>query len=244
MRVVFAYSFPHKKTYDGLMSLLTHGLVPDLVVAAGFKKLNIKHSPTRVSPQGLDFPVASVVCERFGIEYLEADHDSQDLARQLTESRARSGIILGARILKPHVISPFEKGILNLHPGVLPHNRGLDNLKWAITNRLPQGVTSHIIDPAIDRGRLIEKAIVDVYEDDSLLDVALRIQNTEMKLLPRAVAAMESGDTADFEVLGEGEYNTSMTADLDVRMIEQFPQYKRDYSAITAAYVRQQASRH
>ena len=41
---------------------------------------------------------------------------------------------LGARILKPSAFSPFRKGVMNMHPGILPDNRGLDTIKWAILN--------------------------------------------------------------------------------------------------------------
>ena len=44
------------------------------------------------------------------------------------------GIILGARILSKQIIDAFSIGIVNLHPGILPENRGLDNVKWSIIN--------------------------------------------------------------------------------------------------------------
>lgn len=237
MLVVFAYSFPHKKTYEGLMALLAHGIKPDLVVAAGFKVLPIKASPTRVGPQGLAFPTAEVVCRQFGVEYIESDHDAAELVARLELEQPSTGVILGARILKTPVIAPFRKGILNLHPGVLPHNRGLDNLKWAIINTLPQGVTSHLIDSAIDRGRLIKRRIIDVFADDTLLDINLRIQNTEIQLLTESVRAIEEGDPTRFPELGEGEYNTSMPPDVDARMLTIFPAYRSNYAALRARYV-------
>ena len=39
------------------------------------------------------------------------------------------GIILGSRIIK-NIINKFKIGILNMHPGILPYNRGLDTHKW------------------------------------------------------------------------------------------------------------------
>jgi len=236
MLVAFNYAFPHKKSYEGLMALLAAGLKPDLVVGAGYKKLNIKYSPTRISPQGLTFPTSEQVCSEFGIDYLEADHDSTDLAEQLAALRPSSGVILGARILKDPIISTFSKGILNLHPGVLPDNRGLDNLKWAIVRNLPQGVTSHLIDAAIDRGLFIKKEIVDVYPDDSLLDINLRIQNVEMRLMTESLIELESRDRDTLPTLGEGEYHTAMDAETDARMLSLFEGYKAQYAELREAY--------
>ena len=55
-----------------------------------------------------------------------------------------------------------------MHPGILPQNRGLDSVKWAIAKGIPQGVTCHIIDKNIDRGlKIIQEEII-IYNDDSL----------------------------------------------------------------------------
>jgi methionyl-tRNA formyltransferase len=67
------------------------------------------------------------------------------------------GIILGARILDEDIIKTFKIGILNLHPGLLPDNRGLDTYQWAIINMIPQGVTSNLIDSKIDGGKILIK---------------------------------------------------------------------------------------
>ncbi|MBX3089353.1 MAG: hypothetical protein KF772_02065 [Cryobacterium sp.] len=234
--VAFTYSFEHKKSYEGLMRLVTAGQVPDLVVAAGFKKLGISHSPTRVSPQGLRFPTAREVCERFSVEYMEVDHDSPELIAELAQRSPSVGVILGARILKDKLISAFTKGIINLHPGVLPENRGLDNLKWAITRGLPQGVTSHLIDSKIDRGALLKIRLIDVYEDDSLLDVFLRIQNLEMEMLPESIKSVEATSVIDLESLGVGEYHGTMDAEMDRFVVEVFPSYKANYTNILKEY--------
>ncbi|HWM35345.1 MAG TPA: formyltransferase family protein [Pseudolysinimonas sp.] len=236
MLVAFAYAFSHQKTYDGILALVASGLTPDVVVAQDFKQLKVKRSPTRVGAQGLTFPTAEELCERFGIEYLNLDHDSPELAATLTELQPEAGIILGARILKQPVIEPFHQGIVNLHPGVLPLNRGLDNLKWAILRGLPQGVTSHFIDTAIDRGRFIDQRVIDVYPDDSLLDINLRIQNTEMNLMTASLHAAAGREISSFETLGEGEYNTAMDPEVDERMLEAFEDYKARYAAIKDAY--------
>jgi phosphoribosylglycinamide formyltransferase-1 len=234
--VAFAYAFPHQKTYDGLLALVASGLTPDAVVAQDFKQLKVKRSPTRVGAQGLTFPTAEELCERFGIEYINLDHDSPELAARLSALEPELGVILGARILKQPVIEPFSLGIVNLHPGVLPLNRGLDNLKWAILRDLPQGVTSHFIDTAIDRGRVIDQRVVDVFPDDSLLDINLRIQNTEMNLMTASLHAAAGRDISTFGTLGEGEYNTAMDPDVDERMLEAFESYKARYAEIRASY--------
>ena len=67
----------------------------------------------------------------------------------------------------------------------------MDTIKWAIINRLPQGVTTHIIDDKIDRGFLIEKENIVLYEDDTLLDIQIRIQNLEQKHVGLDITTVE-----------------------------------------------------
>ena len=66
-----------------------------------------------------------------------------------------------------NVIDSFSNGIINFHPGVLPENRGLDNLKWAIYNNLPQGVTTHLIDENIDVEQIYKEFMIDL--EDTIL---------------------------------------------------------------------------
>ena len=68
----------------------------------------------------------------------------------------------------------------HFHPGLIPENRGLDNLKWAILLDLPQAVTSHFIDANIDAGYLIEMWNVPVFKDDTLFDINQRLYDTQL----------------------------------------------------------------
>jgi len=49
------------------------------------------------------------------------------------------------------IINAFKIGVLNMHPGILPDNRGLDTIKWAIMKDMKQGVSCHLISKEIDR---------------------------------------------------------------------------------------------
>ena len=79
-------------------------------------------------------------------------HNSTETLKIIKKNKLDLGVILGARILKKEIINAFKIGIINMHPGILPENRGLDNIKWSVVKNLPIGVTSHFIDPRIDMG--------------------------------------------------------------------------------------------
>ena len=115
-----------------------------------------------------------------------------------------------------------------MHPGILPQNRGLDNLKWGILKGYEQGVTSHLIDAKIDRGLLIEKETISVYEDDTLVDLHVRIQNLEQKIMISSIKKLENEGKENLLVLPEGNYYKSVTPDLEEILMQKFELYKKE----------------
>ena len=230
--IVFAYDFPHKKTYEGLLRLHLAGIPIALVIGAPFVQLNIRESAIRVGPAKLQFLSARHVCDRLGIPYVREAHNSPETVAALRELSPRVGVVLGARILSQEIIDCFSVGVINMHPGLIPENRGLDNLKWAILLGLDQGVTTHLIAGGkdVDLGRLIERQVVPVLPDDTLLDVHLRIQNTELEMMVRAVELIASkglvarGWFAPFS--DRGTYRACVPPEIEERLLEQFREYR------------------
>lgn len=62
---------------------------------------------------------------------------------------------LFGHIFSHELISKFIGGILNLHPSLLPFGRGANPVSWSIIDRLPQGITLHLIDKTLDTGDII-----------------------------------------------------------------------------------------
>jgi methionyl-tRNA formyltransferase len=56
------------------------------------------------------------------------------------------------KILRPKIFNLPRLGTLNLHPSLLPHNRGKHSSFWSIVERCPFGVSIHFIDDGIDTG--------------------------------------------------------------------------------------------
>ncbi len=58
-------------------------------------------------------------------------------------------------ILRPPFLDLFSQGVVNLHPSLLPHNRGANPNVWSIVDGTPSGVTLHYIDAGVDTGDII-----------------------------------------------------------------------------------------
>jgi folate-dependent phosphoribosylglycinamide formyltransferase PurN len=199
--VVFAYAFPHKKTQDVLLRLTALGRPPTAVLAAPWQPLPVAPPAVRVKPRHADLLHPADLCRSFGIEYHVVDHRSESCLLLLDWLKPELGVIGGARILSGAVLDYFRHGVVNLHPGVLPDVRGLDALQWSLYDGLPLGVTAHIVDARVDAGWILEKRLIDIYQDDTLVDLGLRLYETQLAMLGPALAAAATSDRSALEMV-------------------------------------------
>ncbi len=232
MRIgVFAYNFPHRKTQEGLLNLFLNGIEVSCVLAADPVPLTFYQSKIRVAPKELVHAHPRAVAERIGAPYHVVAHNDPECAELARRYELDLGIILGARILKQPIIDAFRIGILNMHPGLLPQNRGLDNLKWAVLKGMKQGVSCHLIDSQIDRGHLILRRAINVFEDDTLIDIFLRIQNAEQAMMLESIGIIGSS-RRDFPEVGTGTYYKAVPEEEEEALLAAFEDYKRGYATL------------
>lgn len=221
----FTYNFPHWKTQEGINNLIISGNKPKVIFAADPVKLNFYQSKIRITPKDLYLTHPREIAKYHGIDYKVVIHNSEETKNLVKEYNLDLGIILGARILKPIAFENFTIGVLNMHPGLLPENRGLDNIKWAILDNIPQGVTTHLIDKSIDRGKFILKEKIKIYKDDSLVDLHIRIQNLEQKLMVDSIEFLKEFKPSN--TLGKGNYYKSVPEYLEKILDLKFNEYKQ-----------------
>lgn len=230
MRIgVFVYGFPHRKSVDGLINLMVNGYAKDIKIVVGAPKIKLNIAPTivRVGPKDLVHQHPEVICDLANLVYVQQRHNDDLTVEMLKHLNLDLGIVLGARILRPELIDAFSVGILNLHPAILPWNRGLDNIKYAVWADGKQGVTTHLIDAKVDRGLLVERSEIAVYPDDTFLDIYLRIASREQELLISSLLMLQ-GELAPLTPLGAGPYE-STPLDREDLLPEMFEMYKKEY---------------
>jgi methionyl-tRNA formyltransferase len=70
------------------------------------------------------------------------------------------------KIIPRRIFNAAEKGAINLHPSLLPHNRGKHYNFWTIVEETPFGVSMHFVDEGIDTGDVIfQKSIEKGWSD-------------------------------------------------------------------------------
>ena len=227
---IFAYNFKHWKTQAGIQNLCVAGYKPDIIMAADPVQLNFYKSKVRIAPKDQFLWHPNELANFYGIDYQVLVHNSEETSALVKARNLDVGIILGARILKPVAFGNFNIGVINMHPGILPANRGLDNVKWGIIKNIPQGVTSHLIDSKIDRGHQIIQDTIKIYHDDTLVDIHLRIQNLEQELMIKSLDVLASVDKEMLPSLGKGAYHKAVPAAEEAGLMEAFSQYKEEMS--------------
>ena len=128
-----------------------------------------------------------------------------------------------------NIIKLFKRGILNIHHGFIPENRGLNTMQWAILRNQKQAVTSHFIDQNIDLGEIIESLEIPDNTSDSLENINDRINEYEQRILISSLSKIKEGYIGTF-INEKGVYNPDLTENnLEDCMISKFEDYKKQY---------------
>jgi methionyl-tRNA formyltransferase len=84
-------------------------------------------------------------------------------------------------------------GVLNLHPALLPYNRGWHTPSWAILDETPIGVTLHFMDSGIDTGDIVAQVELEIRPEDTAHTLYLRLLELEVELFKDAWPLLASG---------------------------------------------------
>lgn len=126
-----------------------------------------------------------------------ADRETFDQAiAALLESLNVDLIILAGfmRILSPWFVRQFAGRILNIHPALLPAYPGLDTHQRVLdAGDKWHGSTVHFVTEELDGGPLVIQGRVTVNADESVAELAARVQSVEHQIYPQAAAMFASG---------------------------------------------------
>ncbi len=227
--VLFAYGFPHRKTIDFINTIYQHNFEISLILAADYIKIKSPKSFFNISQKECNIS-AYELAEKYNIPIHRVSHNSLEAQSLLKEYGINFGIIGGSRILSPDIVALVEKGILNLHPGLLPDVRGLDSVLWSIEKDYPLGVTAHLINEEIDSGFILKTEKVNISIDDNLLSLYEKIYQLQLYLLPRILNLVFTNNYSVLEVKKNGEYNHKMSYDKQIEISSKIYDYVKKHS--------------
>jgi len=154
-------------------------------------------------------------------------------------------VLLGY-ILRPELLDLLPAGCVNLHPSLLPHNRGAHSNVWAIFDGTPAGVSLHWIDTGVDTGDLIAQREVTVEPTDTGKSLYHKLERAGLALFqeswpalaarraPRRAQPTDGGSfhrRRDLESLDEIRLDEPTTARrvIDLLRARTFPPYPGAY---------------
>lgn len=136
-----------------LNKLKENNLTPSLIVC----------NPDRKSGRGqkLTPPPVKVWAEKEGIEVFQPETYKDDSAKlKLSESDWDLFVVVAYNFILPlWLLEIPQKGVLNVHPSLLPKLRGASPIRTAIKDNLPDdvGVTVMLLDKEMDHGPILEQ---------------------------------------------------------------------------------------
>lgn len=221
---VLTYPVKHRKTYDVLSLLKANGYTDVKIFAIPFhyqkKKLPlIQHRPE----MNFQIPDIEEMCLNLGYQYEVGKLDSFNIEPE------RIVLVAGTGILPNEFINIHT--VINSHPGYIPNCRGLDAFKWAIVEKQPIGVTTHLIGKYVDAGKVIERRKINVYQTDTFHAVAERVYENEVSML---IEAIEKCDITNLDTIYPENYEVHkrMPENLEKNLFELFEQYKEIYAKV------------
>ncbi len=98
------------------------------------------------------------------------------------------------QLIKKPLIELAQVGVINVHPALLPRNRGLFPYFWALANGDTEtGVTVHWVDTRFDTGEILLQRVLPIAPDDTVLSLAGKSAALGAELLVEAVRAIADG---------------------------------------------------
>jgi len=98
------------------------------------------------------------------------------------------------RILTAGFIDRYPRGILNIHPSLLPAFPGLHTHARALEAGVKlHGATVHFVTPALDHGPIVVQAAVPVLGGDTEETLAARVLAMEHRIYPQAARWLAQG---------------------------------------------------
>ena len=99
------------------------------------------------------------------------------------------------QLIGPRLIDLPAQGVINIHPALLPKNRGLFPYFWALTNGDAEtGVTVHWVDPHFDTGDILVQESLLISTDDTVISLARKSAELGAGLLVQAIKLIAAGN--------------------------------------------------
>lgn len=137
-------------------------------------------------------------CDDSGIKVIQPETVNSPEAIEEIRSTGCDIAVLASysEILSPEVVGCFEKGIVNVHPSLLPYYRGAEPIRWPIRRgETETGSTMMLISSGLDRGNIISQKKIAIEKNDNYATLTEKLISLSNLLLIDAIKAVDGGST-------------------------------------------------
>jgi methionyl-tRNA formyltransferase len=135
------------------------------------------------------------------------------------------------QLIRAKLINLAPQGAINVHPALLPKNRGLFPYFWALTNGDAEtGVTVHWMDTKFDTGEILLQEKLPIAPDDTVISLARKSAELGADLLSCAVKLIQQGEPPR---LAQDTTQVSYFSWPTAADVHRFRQQGRRYGSIT-----------
>jgi methionyl-tRNA formyltransferase len=132
-------------------------------------------------------------CASRGVPLVKTGHVNDEAARAaVRDARIDWLFIVGwSQIAGPAMLQTPSRGVLGMHPTLLPQGRGRAAIPWAILRGLPvTGVTLFKLDDGVDTGPILAQRRVAVEDRETATTLYAKIDRAHVELLKESWSAI------------------------------------------------------
>lgn len=99
------------------------------------------------------------------------------------------------RILSADFVAEFDGRIINIHPSLLPHYKGLHtHYRTLDAGDSHHGASVHLVNAELDDGPILLQASIAIHKDDTAKSLAMRLLPLEHWLYCKVITGLVSGE--------------------------------------------------
>jgi len=173
-----------------LSSLIEKGLIPSLVICNPDRPVGRKKI---ITP-----PAVKLLAEKHGISVAQPESLAD---YRLPTTACLFGVLAAyGKVVPKEVIDFFPKGIIGVHPSLLPKYRGATPIQNIILNGDEKtGVTLFLMDEKVDHGRIISNTELPISNKDTYTTLEEKLAKAGAELLVKILPAYLKGKIIPME---------------------------------------------
>ncbi|PCI65250.1 MAG: methionyl-tRNA formyltransferase [Gammaproteobacteria bacterium] len=134
-------------------------------------------------------------CSANNIKLLKSSHINNDECIDAIKNHDLDWLfIIGwSQIANKNLLSTPNKGVLGIHPTLLPKGRGRASIPWAIIKNLDEtGVTLFKLDEGVDTGDIVDQLVIPLNNDTTATDLYQLVDDAHITLIKDVFGKLEN----------------------------------------------------